>query len=326
MKYPTQTWRHAVTATAATLIAAIVLLVVALPSHARELVLGFAQIGAEGQWRMANTRSVVESAAAARIQLRFVDAQGKQEAQIAAIRSFIAQKVDVIAFAPVVTDGWDPVLKEAKQAGIPVVLTDRSIDTRDDGLYATFLGSDFAEEGRRAGRWLMRNAPPSGEVRIVELQGSAGAAPAIERKAGFEEVIRSDPRFKIVRSQTADFTLSRGKEVMASFLKAEKQKIHVLYAHNDDMALGAIQALEAAGIKPAVDIQIISVDAVRGAFEAMAAGKLNVSVECSPLIGPQLMSLVQLISDGKPVPKRVQSQEGVFTMDIAARELAKRKY
>jgi galactofuranose transport system substrate-binding protein len=303
-----------------------ILAMTTLPAMARDLVLGYAQVDNNGQWRIANSRSVVEAAKSANIQLRFVDANGKQEAQIAAVRGFIAQKVDVIAIAPVITQGWDAVLKEAKQAGIPVILTDRTVETTDDGLYTAFLGSDFTEEGRRAARWLMRNAPAQGEVRIVELQGTTGAAPTIERKQGFEEVIRFDPRFKIVRSQTANFSKDLGKEVMASFLKAETKKIDVVYAHNDDMALGAIQALEAAGIKPGKEIKIISVDAIKEAFEAMAAGKLNVTVECSPLIGPQLMNLVKLVAQGKPVPKRVLSQEGLFTMDTAVRELPKRKY
>ncbi|WP_341677136.1 ABC transporter substrate-binding protein [Niveibacterium sp. SC-1] len=307
--------------------AALIAGIVSPLAGARDLVLGFSQLGAESAWRLANTQSIQESAAAAKIQLKFANADQKQENQIKAIRAFIQQKVDVIAFAPVVTTGWDEVLREAQQAGIPVILTDRSIETHDDGYYLSFLGADFTEEGRRAGRWLLRNAPKTGEVRIVELQGSAGSAPAIERKRGFEEVIRADPRFRIVRSQTADFTFAKGKEVMASFLKAEgKGKIHVLYAHNDDMALGAIQAIEEAGQAPAKDILVIGVDAVKSAFEAMATGKMNVSVECNPLIGPQLMDLVRFAAEGKPMPKRVQTLEGVFPMEVAKRELPKRKY
>jgi galactofuranose transport system substrate-binding protein len=296
------------------------------PVHARELVLGFAQIGPANQWRMANTRSVQESAAYSGISLKFVDVGQQQATQIKAIRAFIEAKVDVIAFAPVITTGWDEVLSEARRARIPVILTDRSIDTRDDGLYATFLGSDFAEEGRRAGRWLLRNAKATGQIRIVELQGSVGSAPAIERKLGFDEVIRADPRFKVVQSKTADFTKEKGKEVMATFIKSEGRTISAIYAHNDDMALGAIEALEEAGIAPAKDVLVIGVDAVKGAFDAMKAGKMNVSVECSPLIGPQLMDLVKYLAKGKPVPKRVQSLEGVFTMDVAAREYSYRKY
>jgi galactofuranose transport system substrate-binding protein len=309
--------------TLATLLSGIAL---ARPAHAAPLVLGFAQVGAESQWRLANSKSVKEAATQAGIELKFADAQGQQDLQIKAVRTFIEQRVDVIALAPVVTTGWDAVLLEAKRAGIPVILTDRSVDTRDDGLYVTLLGSDFTEEGRRAGRWLLRNAKPSGDVRIVELQGSAGSAPAIERKRGFEEVIRVIPRFKMVKSETADFTREKGKAVMAAFLKAEGKSIDVVYAHNDDMALGAIQAIEEAGLKPAKDVLIIGVDAIKGAFEAMVAGKMNVTVECNPLIGPQLMSLVRLVSEGKPVPKRVQSKEGVFAMDKAALELPKRQY
>jgi galactofuranose transport system substrate-binding protein len=301
-------------------------LVISNGVYARDLVLGFAQIGPANQWRTANTQSIQESAAAAHITLKFVDAGQQQATQIKAIRSFIEQKVDVIAFAPVITTGWDEVLEEARRARIPVILTDRSIETRDDGLYATFLGSDFAEEGRRAGRWLLRNAKATGDVRIVELQGSAGSAPAIERKLGFDEVIRAEPRFKVVQSKTADFTKAKGKEVMAAFIKSEGRSIQAIYAHNDEMALGAIEALEDAGIKPAKDVFVIGVDAVKGAFDAMKAGKMNVTVECSPLIGPQLMDLVQYLSQGKPVPKRVQSLEGVFTMDMAARVYSQRKY
>lgn len=297
----------------------------ALPVMAANLTLGFAQVGAESEWRTANTQSIKDSAKAAGINLKFSDAQQKQENQIKAIRSFIAQKVDVIAFAPVVTTGWDTVLMEAKRAKIPVILTDRSIETKDPSLYVTMIGSDFTEEGRKAGKWLLENYKGQGDVNIVELQGTVGSAPAIERKKGFEEIIKSDPRFKITRSQTGDFTRSKGKEVMEAFLKTDKN-INVLFAHNDDMAIGAIQAIEAAGMKPGKDIIIISIDAVKGAFEAMMAGKLNVSVECNPLLGPQLMELVKEVKAGKPQPKRINTKESVFPMEVAAKEFPNRKY
>lgn len=302
----------------------------ALPLSAfaqKKIVLGFAQVGAESEWRTANTESIKSSAAEAGIDLKFSDAQQKQENQIKAIRSYIAQKVDVIAFSPVVETGFETVLVEAKAAKIPVVLTDRSVKVKDDSLYVTFMGSDFVEEGRKAGRWLtdkMKDNP--GPINIVELQGTVGSAPAIDRKKGFEEIIGKDPKYKIIRSQTGDFTRAKGKEVMEAFLKAEGKKINVLYAHNDDMAIGAIQAIEEAGMKPAKDITIISIDAVKGAFEAMMAGKLNVSVECSPLLGPQLMACVKDIMAGKPVPKRIITQEGIFPMEVAAAEFPKRKY
>ena len=282
----------------------------------KPLVLGFSQVGAESEWRTANTESIKSAAKEAGIELKFSDAQQKQENQIKAIRSFIAQKVDVIAFSPVVESGWEPVLREAKAAKIPVVLTDRAVNTKDTSLYVTFMGSDFVEEGRKAGRWLVdKMKDQKGEVNIVELQGTVGSAPAIDRKKGFEEIIKADPKFKIIRSQTGDFTRAKGKEVMEAFLKAEGKKINVLYAHNDDMAIGAIQASEEAGMKPAKDIVIISIDAVKGAFEAMIAGKLNVSVECSPLLGPQLMSAVKDIKAGKAVPKRIVT---IFALSLVA--------
>jgi simple sugar transport system substrate-binding protein len=293
----------------------------------KKITLGFAQIGAESEWRTANTKSIKEAADAAGINLKFSDAQQKQENQIKAIRAYIAQKVDVIAFSPVVETGWEPVLKEAKAAKIPVILTDRAVSAKDDTLWVTFMGSDFVEEGRRAANWLVEKTKDNaGPVNIVELQGTVGSAPAIDRKKGFEEIIKDKPKFKIIRSQTGDFTRAKGKEVMEAFLKAEGKKINVLFAHNDDMAIGAIQAIEAAGMKPGKDILIVSIDGVKGAFEAMMAGKLNVSVECSPLLGPQLMDAVKDLMAGKPLPKRIVTKEGVFPMETAAKEFPTRKY
>ena len=292
-----------------------------------KIVLGFSQVGAESEWRTANTESIKASAKDAGIELKFSDAQQKQENQIKAIRAFIAQKVDVIAFSPVVESGWGTVLQEAKAAKIPVILSDRAVNEKDDSLWVSFMGSDFVEEGRRAGRWLVdKMKGTTTPVNIVELQGTVGSAPAIDRKKGFEEIISADPKFKIIRSQTGDFTRAKGKEVMEAFLKAEGKKINVLFAHNDDMAIGAIQAIEEAGLKPAKDITIISIDAVKGAFEAMIAGKLNVSVECSPLLGPQLMQAVKDLKAGKTLPKRIVTQEGVFPMEVAAKEFPNRKY
>lgn len=295
---------------------------------AAPLVMGFSQVGAESEWRTANTASIKAAAKEAGVTLKFADAQQKQENQVKAIRSFIAQKVDVIAFSPVVESGWDTVLKEAKRAGIPVILTDRAVKVSDASLYVTFIGSDFVEEGRKAARWLLERAAKNanGALNIVELQGTVGSAPAIDRKKGFEEVIKANPKLQIIRSQSGEFTRAKGKEVMESFLKQRDKKIDVLYAHNDDMAIGAIQAIEEAGLKPGVDIVIISIDGVRGAFEAMKAGKLNVTVECNPLLGPQLMQLAKDVVAKKPVEKRITVNEGVFTADMAAKELPNRKY
>ncbi|WP_378955941.1 ABC transporter substrate-binding protein [Pelosinus sp. sgz500959] len=299
----------------------------------KKIILGFSQIGAESEWRTANTESIKASAKTAGIELKFSDAQQKQENQIKALRSFIQQKVDVIAFSPVVETGWDAVLQEAKDAKIPVILTDRSVkmsNGKADDYYVTFMGSDFVEEGRRAGKWLVdfmkKDKDP---VNVVELQGTVGSAPAIDRKAGFEEILKQNTNYKIIKSQTGDFTRAKGKEVMESFLKsakAEGQKIDVLYAHNDDMAIGAIQAIEEAGLKPGKDIIIVSIDGVKGAFEAMIAGKLNASIECSPLLGDQLMSAVKDLVAGKTIEKRIVTKESVFPADVAAKELPNRKY
>jgi galactofuranose transport system substrate-binding protein len=302
---------------------------VVVDSHAedKKITLGFAQVGAESAWRTANTVSVKQAAKDAGINLKFSDAQQKQENQIRAIRSYIAQKVDVIAFSPVVESGWEPVLTEAKKAGIPVVLTDRNIDVKDKSLYVTMIGSDFLEEGRRAGRWLEETYQDNpGPINIAELQGTVGSAPANDRHSGLMEIIQKDPKFKIIASQSGDFTLAGGKQVMEAFAKTYGKQINVVYAHNDDMALGAIQAMEEAGMKPGTDPKVVSFDATKGGFQAMIAGKINVDVECSPLLGPQLMSAVKDIVAGKSLPKRIVTNETVFPMNVAAQVLPQRKY
>ncbi|WP_422769679.1 ABC transporter substrate-binding protein [Plantactinospora sp. WMMC1484] len=290
------------------------------------ITLGFAQVGAESGWRTANTKSIQDSAEEAGIELQFTDAQQKQENQIRAIRSYITQKVDVIAFSPVVESGWDTVLREAKDADIPVILTDRAIDSPDKTLYKTFIGSDFVLEGKKAGEWLVAEYQGTTEpVNIVELQGTTGSAPANDRRDGFAEVIKADPKFKVIASQTGEFTRAKGKEVMDAFLKAHKD-IDVLYAHNDDMGLGAIEAIEGAGLKPGVDIKIITVDAVKDGMQALADGKINFIVECSPLLGPQLMELVKKVDAGESVPERVITEETTFTQEQAKEALPNRQY
>src|SRR6202035_4167776 len=222
----------------------------------KKLVVGFSQVGAESGWRTANTESIKSEAQKRGIDLRFSNAQQKEENQIKAIRSFIAEGVDVIAFSPVVETGFEPVLQEAKKAGIPVVLSDRAVKVSDPTLYVSFLGSDFIEEGKRAGNEAVKLT--DGKANIAELVGTVGSAPAIDRKKGFEEVLKTHPDMKIIMSQSGDFTRAKGKEVMEAFLKAPNAKdINLVFAHNDDMALGAIQAMEEAGIKPGVDIKIV---------------------------------------------------------------------
>jgi galactofuranose transport system substrate-binding protein len=290
------------------------------------ITMGFAQVGAESGWRTANTKSVQDSAKNAGVTLKFSDAQQKQENQIKAIRSYIQQKVDVIAFSPVVESGWDTVLKEAKDAKIPVILTDRAVDSKDTSLYKTFLGSDFVKEGEKAGQWLVEEYKDSKDpVKIVELQGTTGSAPANDRKSGFASVISADPKFTVIASQTGDFTRAKGKEVMEAFLKSNPD-IDVLYAHNDDMGLGAIEAIEGAGKVPGKDIKIITVDAVKDGMTALSEGKINYIVECSPLLGPQLMDLAKKVIKGEQVPARVVTEETTFTQEQAKQALATRQY
>jgi ABC-type sugar transport system substrate-binding protein len=291
-----------------------------------KIVVGFAQVGAESGWRTANTKSIQDSAKEAAVDLKFSDAQQKQENQIKAIRSYIQQKVDVIAFSPVIESGWDAVLNEAKRAKIPVILTDRAVDSKDTSLYKTFLGSDFVKEGNTAGEWVVEEyKDESGPVNIAELQGTTGSAPAVDRKQGFTDVISKDPKFKITQSQTGDFTRAKGKEVMEAFLKSGKP-IDLLFAHNDDMALGAIEAIEGAGLTPGKDIKIVSIDAVHDGMQALADGKINYIVECNPLLGPQLMDLVKKVKAGESVPARVETEETAFDQEQAKTALPSRQY
>jgi galactofuranose transport system substrate-binding protein len=291
------------------------------------LVLGFSQITAGAYWNQANSESIRAAAREAGIDLRLEDAHRSQENQVATLRAFVRQRVDVIAFSPVVQSGYEAVLREIRSAGIPVVLMDRTIEVSDESLYASLIGSDFVEEGRRAARWLVENTRDiPGEIDIVELQGSVGSAPANDRKQGFAEVIAADHRYRIIRSQSADFDRARSRELMAEFLKAEGRRIRVLFAHSDSMALGGIEAIEAAGLKPGSDILVISIEGKREGLEAIVAGKLNVTVECSPLLGPPLMAVVKDLAAGKPVPRRVITQEKLFTRENAAAELPGRAY
>lgn len=290
----------------------------------KTLVVGFAQIGAESGWRDGETNSIKETAAQLGVDLKFSDGQQKQENQIKALRAFIAQKVDVIGIPPIVTTGFETVLQEAKDAGIPVIFIDRKADVSED-LYATFIGSDFVLEGQNAAIEMAKLLNNKGN--IVELEGTVGAGPAIERKKGFDDEIAANyPDIKILESQSGDFNLAKGKEVMQAYLKKYPGEIHAVYAHNDQMALGAIQAIEEAGLKPGVDIKIVSIDGEKAIFEAMVAGKANVTIECNPLLGPQFFEAALKIANGEPVDKWIKSNEGIFRQDTAAEELPKRVY
>ncbi|KRE22438.1 LacI family transcriptional regulator [Agromyces sp. Soil535] len=296
------------------------------PKPLDELVVGFAQVGAESGWRTANTKDIQASFEEAGIELKFSDAQQKQENQIKAIRSYIQQQVDVIAFSPVVETGWDAVLNEAKAAGIPVVLTDRAVDSKDESLYESFLGSDFIVEGEKAGAWVLEEFADATEpVEIIQLEGTTGAAPAIDRAEGFAEVIAENPNLEVVASQTGDFTRAGGKQVTEALLKSNPG-VDLIYAHNDDMGLGAIEAIEAAGLVPGVDIKILTIDAVKDGMQALADGKINFIVECSPLLGKQLVEIVKQINDGETPEKRIITEETTFTQEQAIEALPDRQY
>lgn len=288
------------------------------------ITIGFSQVGSESGWRTSFTESVQAEAARRGIDLKFSDAQQKQENQIRAIRSFIAQGVDGIIVAPVVETGWEPVLREAKNANIPVVIVDRNMALSDSSLYLTRVASDFVEEGRKAARWLMEAT--DGKCNIVELQGTVGATAAIDRQKGFNEVIAEHPEARIIRSQTGDFTRSKGKEVMESFLKAENpQNICAVWAHNDEMGLGAALAMEEAGLKPGKDILIVSVDAVDDAFKAMMDGRLNATVELSPDMGGPAFDVIERYLKGeRDFPKLIPVNGDLYTQETAAEEYAAR--
>ena len=288
-----------------------------------ELVVGYSQIGAESEWRTGNTTSIKEAANSLGVELIFSDGQQRQENQIRAIRTFIAQRVDVIGVSPVVETGWDSVFKEAKDAGIPIILVDRRADVPDN-LYTTYLGSDFIEEGKNAARVMVDLL--EGEGKIVELVGTIGSAPAIDRAAGFREILQEYPEMQIIASQSGDFTRAKGEEVMGDLLKIYGDEIDAVYAHNDDMAIGAIQAIEAYGLKPGQDIKIVSVDAIRDAFQMMIEGKLNATIECNPLLGPQFFDLALKVVNGESVPKWIPSEEDVFFPEDAAEILPSRRY
>ena len=294
----------------------------------KPIVLGYSQLGDESTWRMQNSRSILQAASDAGIKIMFDDAMQKTENQIKAIRSFIAYKVDIIAFSPNVETGWDTVLREAKAAGIPVITVDRMIDTKDDSLYTCALFSDFYLEGRRAGDFLLKKYRNREEpVNIVEIGGTVYSTPAIGRSKGFRDVISPYPVFSIVFSEDGDFMLSKGKEIMKKVLEDETiGRIDVLYSHNDDMTFGAIEVMHEAGIRPGKDIVIISVDATQRSINYLKTGAVNCVIECNPNSGPQVMELARKIVTGESVPKHVVIEETVFDEYMEPDSIASRGY
>lgn len=296
------------------------------------IVVGYAQVGAESDWRMANTESFKTTFTAENgYELIFVDGQQKQENQIKAIRDFIQQDVDYIVLAPVVETGWETVLGEAKEAGIPVILSDRMVDVSDDSLYVCWVGGNFVKEGEDAGVWLddylNKQNKAEEEINIVTLQGTIGASAQVGRTEGFGKKVAEHDNWKMLELQTGEFTQTKGQEVMESFLK-KYDDIDVVVCENDNMAFGAIDAIKAAGktCGPNGDIIIVSFDAVKAAFEAMIAGDLNVSVECNPLHGPRVAEIIQMLEKGETPDKIMYVDEGVFPAETAEEIMPSRAY
>ncbi len=280
-----------------------------------KLVLGFSQLGSESAWRLGCTKSIEEAAATYGVDLMLKDAYQKKEKQIDAIRSFISYRVDVIAFSPIVEEGWDTVLNEAKAAGIPVILVDRTIVTEDDSLYACFVGANFWEEGHKAGRYLLQKTDhmKANHLNIVEITGTEDSSPQRQRHQGFHQAIDADPRFTVLESISGDFLVSKGEECMRYLLEKYGSEIDVLYSHNDGMTLGAIKAIEEAGLEPGKDIIIITVDGEQAAIDLLIEGKINCVVECTPKLGSTVMEMALKLSNGEAVPKVTYPEEHVFT-------------
>lgn len=288
----------------------------------RRIKVGYSQVGQESQWRLANTKSIKESAERFNVELLFDDANQSQKKQIEAVRNFIREKVDVIVISPVVETGWEQVLREAKEAGIPVVMSDRNVELEgvdaSDDLLTTYIGADFREEGRRAMRWIRDTVTPDKEkMNIMQLRGTRGASPTVEREQGFREVLEECPRYQIVYSDYGDFTLEGGRRIVREYLESHSWDIDIIYAHNDDMALGAIEELKEHGIRPGVDVKILSVDATKPAFQAMVEGELNCAVECNPILGNQLMKAVRDLVSGKQMPLRIITEEKIYDQKMA---------
>ena len=280
---------------------------------------GFSQLGAESGWRTANTESVKASLTEdAGFDLNFVDAQQKQENQIKALRDFVAQDVDVIAFSPVIETGWDEVLQEIKDSGIPVVLVDRTVDTTVEDPYVTWIGADFKQEGTTAGEWVKENAP---DAKIFELQGTLGSGAQVDREEGFDAVVGD----QIVGKASGNFTRAEGKTAVEAALQAYPE-MTMIFTHNDDMGLGAIEAIEAAGKVPGKDIQIVSVDGVRDGLQALVDKKFNYVVECNPVFGDQLSELITQVANGEDVPKETIVVDKAFDQTITQADVDARAY
>ena len=286
---------------------------------------GYAQIQEDSRWRIASTESIKKAAKDFGIDLKILYNELSVDVQREQVREFIEQDMDVIVISPVVTDGWEEVLTEAKEAGIPVLLVDRAVSGAE--MYAeSFIGADFEEEGRRCARWVVNETEKWKDVRIMELRGTEGASPAKSRKEGFESVIEGCKKYKIVCSLCGNFSREEGYEAVKEYLDQDGRNIDIIFAHNDEMAIGAIQALREAGLKPGQDVKIVSVDGTSDALNRLRGGEMNCVVECNPLLGPQLMKAITDLMDGKELPLRIITDEVVFDADTPAEYFAGRKY
>ena len=291
---------------------------------------GFSQVGSESDWRLANTKSMTNALSEENgFELLFDNARQKQENQFLAIRNFIQQEVDYIVIAPISEYGWDSVLTEARDAGIPVIIMDRMIETDDDGLYTAYIDADFLAEGRRAGEYLIQKADAMGAERlnVVEITGTEESTPMRERQAGFMQAIAGDDRFAVIESVSGDFLRSKGEECMRYLLdRYGEEGIDVVYSHNDEMTLGALDVLERAGLNPGKDVVLISVDGQQEAVDALKEGRINCIVECTPDLGERVMAMVDALSRGEAIPKQNHPEETCFTEFDDLSGLAPRGY
>ena len=306
------------------LLAALVLVMPAVAGCARKksaaYVVGFSQMESDNPWRLAETKSLKDEAARRGIELVVTDAQGQTSKQVADIEDLIARHVNLILLAPRVFDGLAPALQAAKAAKIPVILLDRAAAGTPGVDYVTLLVGDQVEEGRRAAQWLADQT--KGSANIVELAGTPGASVAVDRAAGFREVLAKYPNMKIIASQTGNFNRASGQSVMQNIVQSLGAKITAVYAHNDEMAIGAIQALLASGRKPGSDVTIVSVDGERAALEAIVKGELGATVEANPRFGPIAFDTIERLRKGEAIPPKIIVTDRFFDKSNAAKSIA----
>ncbi len=293
-----------------------------------KLLLGFSQLGSESAWRIGNTRDIEEEAERNEVSLMLENANQKQENQIAAIRRFIAYKVDVIAFSPIVEEGWDNVLTEAKNAGIPVILVDRDVSESAKDLTTCLIGADFYDEGVMAAEYLIRKADSLEleHVNIVEITGTENSTPMRQRQAGFMDTIAEDSRMSVIESVNGDFLKSRGAECMRGLLEKYGDGIDVIFSHNDEMTLGALPEIEKAGFIPGKDMIIISIDGGQEAIDVLKEGKINCVVECTPKLGQKLMETAFKLKAGQSVDEVIHPDEQVFSDEDDLSKIGARGY